>query len=81
MSRAEEYGCQRDHSDVAEGDLIVGISTEQVTRPSPGEESLEASWGGRADKIQLETRPLTSWSWWASLSEPAATSPTHLLHC
>lgn len=31
MSRAEEYGCERDHSELAESQLSVVISAEQVT--------------------------------------------------
>lgn len=34
MARAEEYGCERDHSEVAESPIVVNISAEEVTHLS-----------------------------------------------
>lgn len=36
MAVAEEYGCERDHSDVPVAPLKISITSEQVTRrPAP----------------------------------------------
>lgn len=34
MARAEEFGCERDHSEVSESPIVVAISAEEVTQLS-----------------------------------------------